>query len=238
MLQVQVREKFREYCLCMWGWLGLRHMLSRQNSQLLAVIAFSVKTNNVGESTMQIPRRALNRAAVISPVILLFMLFSLAPAQNRTFNSIHQADIHPSERLVTIKLTTPEGQTATITQYEGEVFKVQRENGEAIGITAQILDSNAVVLYFSKVTRITKKSVVIGEKSSNIGNMEIYDAVPQSTPVGQISTVQLLGISKVVEESKIRISSPQGGCPCCVTCGGVQFCGVVVYASCGSCTCE
>jgi len=185
---------------------------------------------------MQIPRQALRRAAVISP-LAMFVLFAFASGQNKQHNPDKEAIIHPSNKLITVMLTMPDGRTATISQYDGEMLTADFE-GEALGIVPHTLDNGTVVLYFSRIVRTIKKNIVVGEKISNIGDLEVSDSLPRSTPTTLISTVQVVRTSEeVVAESKRVIPYALSDCPCCVTCGSERFCGVEVNASCGNCAC-
>ena len=182
------------------------------------------------------PRQALRRAAVISPLVL-FVLISIALAQ-QIASSTNPVAVGASGKIVTLSLLLPNGREIIVSQLDGEMLRTGPKGGETLGITPAVLDNDAVKLYFFRVTKITKKNTVIGEKITNIGSVDIDNALPQASPVAFIAGIRLLSVTRGIQESRIRIESlPR--CPCCLTCDNVETCGSgVVVPDCGSCMCS
>jgi len=185
---------------------------------------------------MQKHRQALRRAALISPLVL-FALFSFALAHKKAFDSKQQIAIPKSDREITISLKMTDNRVITISQYDGEMIRTGPKGGEMLGIIPRILDNGSVTLDFFRVTKIIKRNAAIGEAITSIGSMELNTTLPQSTPINLISSIQLISISKSAEVSGVRAYSLQQ-CPCCVTCGGEESCGLSVQLDCGSCRCN
>lgn len=180
--------------------------------------------------------QALRRAVLISPLVL-FCLLSLALAEKKASDSNQHPPKQASDRLITIRLTMSDNRVILVSQYDNEMITTGPQDGEKLGITPSILDSGAVVLDFSRVTKIIKKGAVVGASTTGIGSVELNSTLPQATPISLVSSIELIGISKMMEGTAIRISLREE-CPCCVSCGGQQTCGAGVNLSCGSCYCN
>lgn len=179
------------------------------------------------------PYQALRSAVLVSPLVL-FCLLPLALAEKRTSDSKQHTPVHASDRLIAITLTMYDNRMITVSQYDGEMITTGPKDGELLGITPRVSDTGLVVLEFARVTKIVKKGAVIGGSVASLGTMDLNSGVPQAAPINLISSVQLIGVS---EESAVRIQRAPT-CPCCVTCGGSETCGVNVVVDCGSCSCD
>jgi hypothetical protein len=185
---------------------------------------------------MQNCRKCLYRAIVISPLIL-FVLYSLAFAHKRPLNPDPQ--IVPTARgdqEITLSIRTSDDRIVTVSQYPGEMIRTGPRGGEMLGITPFLMDDGSVRLEFSQINKIIKRKAIIGESITSLGSMELHSSLPMSPRLNRISTIQLVQVSKSMEQSV----TPQNGgeCPCCVTCDGEETCGISVQASCGSCRCR
>lgn len=184
---------------------------------------------------MQQRRQILRTAALVSPLVL-FALLTLSLAHERGFDVKEQISVLASDRVITITLIMPDNRAITVSQYDGEMIRTGPKEGEVLGITPLILRDGSVALEFFRVTKIIKKNIVVGEAVMSIGNMELNSTLPQPSPINLISSVQLISKSKPPEEDGVSISM-RSQCPCCVTCGSQECCGLTVEMSCGSCSC-
>jgi len=182
---------------------------------------------------MQNPRRALRRAAVTS-LFVMFVFFSLVFAQNKVAYDTQPIAILASNRMATIRLRVSDKNLISASQFSGQMIRVQRDE-EIFGITPQLGDGgdDSIMLELFRIIKIKKAGLVIGEKITYIGNVELKDSNPQPMPLGFISSVQLIN---VVEATNNLIAQPLS-LGCCVKCGGVQTCAPCVEMWCGSC-CE
>lgn len=181
---------------------------------------------------MQQRRQAVRTAALVSPLVLL-ALFSFAPAQDIAFASKQQTAILASDKEITISLKMSDDRVIIVSQYVGEMIRTGPKEGDVLGIIPRIQDDGSIKLDFFRVAKIIKRDEVVGEAITSVGSMELNTTLPQSTPINLISSIQLVSISKLAEESDVRRNSQQAGC--CVTCGGEQTCGLSVQVECGSC---
>lgn len=175
------------------------------------------------------PYQALRNAVLVSSLVL-FCLLPLALAEKRTSDSKQPTPGHPSDRLIAISLTMYDNRKITVSQYDGEMITTGPKEGKLLGITPRLSDTGLVVLEFSSITKIVKKGAVIGGSVASLGTMDLNSGVSQAAPINLISSVQLIGVS---EDSAVRIQT-RPTCPCCVTCGGHETCGVNVVVDCGS----
>jgi hypothetical protein len=179
---------------------------------------------------MQNPCKPRYRAVVVLPVVM-FALYTFAFANETVLHQSQQIALPATEHLILISLKASDNQVTTISQFAGEMIRTGRKDGEMLGITPTALDNGSVKLDLFRITKIFKGKNIIGEAITNIGSMVLDTASPQPLNINQITTIQLINISKVVRQNS------WGDCPCCVTCGGVENCGASVQMSCGSCTC-
>jgi hypothetical protein len=192
-----------------------------------------LRNKKTGDDIMHKRFQALRRAAVISP-LLMFILLSFAGAQGSVLGLDGQAAMLTPSKVITIRMVMSDNKEITVSQYDGEMIRTGPKNGEKLGITPRILDNGSVALDFFRVTKITKRDIVVGEAATSIGGIELNSALPQSTPIGLIYSIQLIGIS---EAAKYPEAETNTVCPCCVTCGDEESCGLSVQMSCGRCKC-
>ena len=182
---------------------------------------------------MQRRFQALRRAAVTSP-LFLFALLSFAGAQGSPISQKDLATTLRPDRLISIRLIMTGDREATISQYEGTMFRMGPKNEDGLGLTPSVLDSGLVRLDFFRVTKITKEGTLIDEVITYIGGTELSGELPQYVSIDPIYSIQLAGISEAGTDSDVRMNTE---CPCCVRCGGYEFCGISVQTACGRCSC-
>lgn len=208
-----------------------------------------ISKSQIGEKRIKKLHHLSFKALLIS-ILMLFCLFSIGSAERGSSDSDRPLLQPTSDRLITIRLTMSNGQVIQVSQYDSKMIITGPVGGEKIGITPHILENSRVALDFSHVTKSIDGSES-GRTIVSIGSMELNSALPRATPVSLISSIELIGISTMSEGAAVRVgfwqntSSKQKHppklreeCPCCVTCGGNQTCGVNVQMSCGSCNCD
>jgi len=179
---------------------------------------------------MQMHGQVLRRAVPTSPLIL-FMIFSLVYAQNKSSDDLKESTlIAMSKKLITIKLVMPDKRIITAVQVEGDMIVTELEN-EFLGITPHLANTeSSVILDFFHIPKDANGKAVANENVTSIGTMLLNDDMLQFSPIKAISNIQLIGIrdGKDKNPKPFRTS-------CCVTCGGQATCALCVEVACGSC---
>jgi len=147
---------------------------------------------------------------------------------------------------VTLQLTFDNGMVFQVTQLEGELIRVERNNSR-IGIVAHIDDNgNQVRADVFKGPPEGAREISIKGRIPDISSLEI-GRVASNFPITELGlTVAVLRIEYAAslpndaeEHSRFHLFSGPGQIggngECCVICDGVRVCGCQVEAPCGSC---
>lgn len=176
----------------------------------------------------------LYRAVLISP-FLLFCLLSFALAEKKTADPSQHLAAQTLPGLITVRLRMSDGRIVLASQHDNGMITTEVPRGEKLGITPHVISNGVVTIDFS---RIIKAEAMGGRTIVGLGSIQLNSALPRATPLDSVSSIELIGISKV-EATPLSTGFGLGvPCPCCVTCGGYETCGVNVTLSCGSCICD
>lgn len=151
-----------------------------------------------------------------------------------------------SNSKVTLRLTFDNGAIFTVTQYEGEMIRVERD-GSAFGIATHIDTGHSyqVTAKILKVLPVTAPVSIADEGTVEISSVELGRKALE-LPVGELGvTAEVISITYDLGTSRERKRTSRvhiyddligGGDPqCCLTCSGVTVCGCRVSGDCGSC---
>lgn len=163
---------------------------------------------------------------------LFFAFFSLAWVQGETSDLKGQAIPLTSRKIITLKITLSDKSIATITQFDGETIRHQR-NGLAIGLIPRILsaENNIVQVDFVRLDSLNKDNVQYCGGINSVESTVLTNFSPQPSPINLLSSIQLLNISELNKDLDMKILTEN----CCVTCNGQQTCGLCVELACGRC---
>jgi hypothetical protein len=168
-------------------------------------------------------------------LILLFLLSGLTfaiSAQNVPHSPINETLISPpSEVLVTLKFTLPDGNWIYATQREGSIIRV--EKGNSVYIFTPIKNNYGDIKVNVQVVRKTNQAFPELKASKYYKTLSefIESNPPFSTEINKIRSVSKIN-SGSGNSLEPNLSS---GSSCCITCSGVTTCACAVQASCGSC---
>lgn len=185
-------------------------------------------------------------AAVLSAVLPTGLLTKIY-AQEPTLSSAKGIVTH-SERArstpesgskVTLKLTFDNGAVFKVTQFEGAMIRIVRNN-TTILLAAHIDTDrwNQVSAKIYKVLPVAAKDLSQGESIAEMSSFDISREASE-LPDGDLGVkVEVLDIAYAVgniDESKRTSRVHLLNKECCVTCSGITVCGAAVEADCGSC---
>ena len=205
---------------------------------------------------------------------LLFVFVCMVPmllAKEETMNLRQQSTVHidnalpPSQEAtttpfshtqITLQISVDGHEPVILTQREGGLIRIEKlpsEQGDPavmVGFTPYIsdLETEAVSVKATRITRIVKGGAVIGEGIKELDTVSLDQGFAKdfspSPDAGSTYSLQLIRVvKKGTPEKRVSFTpTPQIGIiqdgyggNCCVICGGVRYCACYVVASCGSC---
>ena len=156
---------------------------------------------------------ALRRTVFIFPLVL-FCFLSLALASKNASNSKHPSSAQASDSLVTIRLTMSDGRVILASQRDGEMITTGPQEGENLGIIPHPDATGAVTLDFFRISKILKKGAVVSGSNIWLASIELNSTFPQAAPLDLISSIELIGVSKPLETSAVKIANEPGPGSC------------------------
>ena len=160
------------------------------------------------------------------------------PTQQGRAKTIPNPD---SDLVITLKITFDNGETMLVSQRDGGLIRIERNNS-ILGFTPYLPkgSNGPVELRTYEIKPVTKSGKFVGEKMVELTNFDVSNNSLDYKIDDLSSTIQLAAVQKnprAIQNGNLKDIDYGGinSTECCVTCNGVRACACRVDASCGSC---